>query len=105
MGSLGQALATLSSDTARMSGGCTRVHSCRPIRDIKMQLSQTDRAVNLLEEKVDLAVRLASLPDSSLIATRVGLVRRVLCASPQYPETRGTPRVPEDLVNHDCIAG
>jgi DNA-binding transcriptional LysR family regulator len=72
--------------------------------DIKMQLSQTDRAVNLLEEKVDLAVRLGSLPDSSLIATRVGLVRRVLCASPQYLEARGTPRVPEDLVKHDCIA-
>jgi len=72
--------------------------------DIKMQLSQTDRAVNLLEENVDLAVRLGSLPDSSLIATRVGLVRRVLCASPQYLEARGTPRVPEDLVDHDCIA-
>src|SRR6201996_7026529 len=72
--------------------------------DIKIQLSQTDRAVNLLEESVDLAVRLGSLPDSSLIATRVGLVRRVLCASPQYLEARGTPRVPEDLVNHDCIA-
>ena len=72
--------------------------------DIKMQLSQTDRAVNLLEENIDLAVRLGSLPDSSLIATRVGLVRRVLCASPQYLEARGTPRVPEDLVDHDCIA-
>ena len=72
--------------------------------DIKMQLSQTDRAVNLLEENVDLAVRLGSLPDSSLIATRVGLVRRVLCASPQYIEAHGTPKVPEDLVDHDYIA-
>jgi len=72
--------------------------------NIKMQLSQTDRAVNLLEENVDLAVRLGSLRESSLIATRVGLVRRVLCASPQYLEARGTPGVPEDLANHDCIA-
>jgi DNA-binding transcriptional LysR family regulator len=72
--------------------------------DNKMQLSQTDRAVSLLEENIDLAVRLGSLPDSSLIATRVGLVRRVLCASPQYFEARGTPMVPEDLVDHDCIA-
>jgi DNA-binding transcriptional LysR family regulator len=71
--------------------------------NIKMQLSQTDRAVNLLEENVDLAVRLGSLRESSLIATRVGLVRRVLCASPQYLEARGTPGVPEDLANHDCI--
>jgi DNA-binding transcriptional LysR family regulator len=53
---------------------------------------------------VDLAVRLGSLPDSSLLATRVGLVRRVLCASPQYLEARGTPEVPEDLKQHDCIA-
>ncbi len=72
--------------------------------DIKVRLSQSDRAVNLIEEHVDLAVRLGSLPDSSLIATRVGLVRRVLCASPQYLEARGTPKVPEDLVDHDCIA-
>lgn len=72
--------------------------------DIKVQLSQTDRAVNLLEENVDLAVRLASLPDSSLIAIRVGLIRRVLCASDRYLERRGTPQVPEDLLVHDCIA-
>jgi DNA-binding transcriptional LysR family regulator len=70
---------------------------------IKMQISQSDRAVNLIEENVDLAVRLGELPDSSLIATRVGLVRRVLCASPQYLEAQGTPEVPEDLSNHDCI--
>ena len=72
--------------------------------NVKMQLSQTDRAVNLLDENVDLAVRLGSLPESSLIATRVGLIRRVLCASPQYLEARGTPEIPEDLVNHNCIA-
>jgi DNA-binding transcriptional LysR family regulator len=72
--------------------------------DIKMQLSQTDRAVNLLEENVDLAVRLGSLPESSLIAIPFGVVRRVLCASPQYLEARGTPRLPEELLNHDCIA-
>jgi DNA-binding transcriptional LysR family regulator len=69
-----------------------------------MQLSQTDRAVNLLDENVDLAVRLGSLPENSLIATRVGLIRRVLCASPQYLQARGTPKLPEDLVDHDCIA-
>jgi DNA-binding transcriptional LysR family regulator len=72
--------------------------------DIRVRLSQTDRAVNLLEEHVDLAVRLGALPDSSLIATRVGYVRRVLCASPKYLEAHGTPQVPEDLRNHDCIS-
>jgi DNA-binding transcriptional LysR family regulator len=72
--------------------------------NIKIQLSQTDRAVSLLEENVDLAVRLGFLPDSTLISTRVGCVRRVLCASSRYLEARGTPKVPEDLVDHDCIA-
>jgi DNA-binding transcriptional LysR family regulator len=72
--------------------------------NIRIQLSQSDRQVNLLEENVDLALRLGSLPDSSLIVTRVGLVRRVLCASPQYLALRGTPGVPEDLADHDCIA-
>jgi DNA-binding transcriptional LysR family regulator len=72
--------------------------------DIKVQMSQTDRAVNLLEENVDLAVRLAALPDSSLIAIRVGSIRRVLCASARYLERRGTPQIPEDLTAHDCIA-
>ena len=72
--------------------------------DIKVQLLQSDRAVNLREEHVDLAVRLGTLPDSSLIATRVGLVRRVLCAAPRYLEARGIPGTPEDLSGHDCIA-
>jgi len=72
--------------------------------DIKVRLSQSDRSVNLVEEHVDVAVRLGSLPDSSLMATRVGLVRLVLCASPQYLEMRGTPEVPQDLTQHDCIA-
>jgi DNA-binding transcriptional LysR family regulator len=71
---------------------------------IKIQLSQSDRAVNLLEDNVDVAVRLGSLPESSLIATRVGLVRRVLCASPEYLAASGTPVVPEELINHNCIA-
>jgi DNA-binding transcriptional LysR family regulator len=72
--------------------------------DVKVRLSQSDRTVNLLEDHVDLAVRLGTLPDSSLMATRFGLVRRVLCASPQYLEARGTPQAPDDLRQHDCIA-
>jgi DNA-binding transcriptional LysR family regulator len=70
---------------------------------IQMQLSQSDRPVNLIEENIDVAIRLGDLPDSSLIATRVGLVRRVLCATPQYLETHGTPLDPEELSNHACI--
>jgi DNA-binding transcriptional LysR family regulator len=72
-----------------------------PEIDIRMVL--TDRLVNLLEEPVDVAVRIGELPDSSLIATRVGSIRRVVCASPAYFAARGIPRRPADLDAHDCI--
>jgi DNA-binding transcriptional LysR family regulator len=62
-----------------------------------------DRVVNLLEEHVDVALRIGELPDSSLLATSVGSVRRVVCASPAYLEARGTPAIPSDLGSHDCI--
>ncbi len=62
-----------------------------------------DRVVQLFEEGVDIAVRIAELPDSSLTAIRVGGVRRVLCASPGYLAARGRPRTPADLADHDTI--
>lgn len=63
-----------------------------------------DRLVNLLEEGLDVAVRIGELPDSSLRALRVGTVRRVLCASPQYLQQHGLPRMPGDLNKHSIIA-
>jgi DNA-binding transcriptional LysR family regulator len=62
-----------------------------------------DRVVDLLEEGIDIAVRIAELPDSSARAIRVGTVRRVICASPAYLEARGTPQKPADLARHDAI--
>ena len=59
--------------------------------------------VNVLEDHVDLALRIGELPDSSLVARRVGSVRRVLCASPAYLMERGTPKSPGELGTHDCI--
>lgn len=72
--------------------------------DVRVRMQQTDRAVNLREEHVDLAVRLGDLPDSSLIAVRVGDAEQVLCASPGYLEKRGSPVEVADLKGHDCIA-
>ena len=72
-----------------------------PEIDIRMVLA--DRVVNLFEERVDLAVRIGGLPDSSLVATRVGAIRQVVCASPEYFSERGTPRRPADLAAHECI--
>lgn len=63
-----------------------------------------DRVVNLAEEGIDVAVRIGELPDSSLHATRVGRVRRVLVASPAYLEQRGTPQHPQDLAGHDLVS-
>jgi len=63
-----------------------------------------DRVVHLVEEGVDIAVRIAELPDSGLSAVRVGSVRRVLCASPGYLAQRGHPRAPTDLAaGHETI--
>jgi DNA-binding transcriptional LysR family regulator len=71
--------------------------------DINIRMALGDRVVDLQEEHVDLAVRIGDLPDSSLVATRVGAISRVLCGSPGYLETRSTPKDLADLRNHDCI--
>jgi len=71
--------------------------------DIDLRMELGDRVTNLLEEHLDLAVRIGDLPDSGLLATRVGSIRRVVCASPAYSAARGTPKRPSDLRAHDCI--
>ena len=72
-----------------------------PQVDVELRLQ--DRVVNLLEEEVDVALRIGALADSSLIAVRVGDIRRLLCASPAYLKSRGMPKSPDDLARHDCI--
>ncbi len=62
-----------------------------------------DRVVHLVDEGMDVAVRIADLPDSSLSAVRVGSVRRVLCASPDYLAAHGRPATPSDLAGHQII--
>jgi DNA-binding transcriptional LysR family regulator len=76
----------------------------RAYPDIDVRLLLVERIVSLPEAHVDLALRVGVLPDSRLIALRVGTIRRVVCASPAYLEARGTPKTPEDLAGHDCIA-
>jgi DNA-binding transcriptional LysR family regulator len=72
-------------------------------RDIAVRIHLTDRRVDLQEERIDCGVRVGFLRDSSLIARKVGLIRRVVCASPAYLEKRGRPRKLEDIAGHDCI--
>jgi DNA-binding transcriptional LysR family regulator len=63
-----------------------------------------DRIVNMLDEGVDVAVRIGELPDSSMQAIRVGQVRRVICASPAYLKKHGVPKTPEDLQKHNIVS-
>ena len=75
----------------------------RAYPEIRMRVLLNDRRVNLLDEDVDLALRVGELPDSSMIALRLGWLRRVLCASPAYLNTREVPEKPADLATHDCV--
>lgn len=70
---------------------------------VEINAQFVDRIVNMLDEGVDLAVRIAELPDSTYMAIKVGCVRRVLCASPKYLAKYGRPEVPEDLIKHKVI--
>lgn len=75
----------------------------RAYPDIDIRLMLADRMMHLQDDHVDLALRIGTLPDSSLRAVRVATVRRVVCASPGYLAAHGTPLVPEDLAQHACI--
>jgi DNA-binding transcriptional LysR family regulator len=110
-------LATMgASDTAR---GVLRVsapvslgqlHLARPIESllqqrpgVRVELLLNDRLVDLVEERIDLALRITKLKDSGLIARRLAWVPLEVCASPAYLARHGRPHVPEDLVRHDCL--
>jgi DNA-binding transcriptional LysR family regulator len=72
-------------------------------RDVTVRLVLADYVVNLVEDHIDAAIRVGNLPDSSMVATRLGAVGWVACASPQYLEARGIPQTPAALEDHDCI--
>ncbi len=72
--------------------------------EVDIQLRLGDRNVHLIEEHVDVALRIGALPDSSLVATQVGAIRRMVCASPDYLRRFGTPLSPGDLAGHRCIS-
>ncbi|MEP4380632.1 MAG: LysR family transcriptional regulator [Alphaproteobacteria bacterium] len=71
--------------------------------DITLDMVLLDRAVNLVEEGIDLAVRIYDLDDSSLIVRRLGNLRWVFSAAPEYLKAMGTPEKPENLEDHDCL--
>ena len=72
--------------------------------EIEFDLDFNDRQVDLLAEGFDLAIRIANLPDSSLIARRLAPIQTVMCASPAYLERMGKPQSPQELIHHRCLA-
>jgi DNA-binding transcriptional LysR family regulator len=76
-------------------------HTLYPRMEIRLRLS--DHVIDLLSESVDVAVRMAVLPDSSLVVRKIADCPRVLCASPGYLQANGRPRTPDDLLQHNCL--
>jgi len=72
--------------------------------EIALRLVLTDRIVDTVEENIDISIRIGNLADSNLIATKIGSVRFVLCASPLYLAEHGHPSEPAELAAHDCIS-
>lgn len=71
--------------------------------DLHIDVAMNDRFVDLIDEGFDVAIRVARLMDSSLIARRLAPDRRAIVGSPAYFEKRGVPKTPDDLVRHNCI--
>jgi DNA-binding transcriptional LysR family regulator len=70
---------------------------------VSVNLILADNVANIVEEGIDLAVRIGNLPDSGLVARRLATVRRVACASPEYLKRHGMPKAPGDLSGHNCL--
>jgi DNA-binding transcriptional LysR family regulator len=72
--------------------------------EILLDVELSDRRVDLVKEGVDVAIRLGELEDSSLVARKICDIERAICAAPSYLARHGTPRHPEDLLQHNCLS-
>lgn len=87
---------------AQLSAALVEFQALHP--QVEIDLIVSDRTVNLVEERIDLAIRLSNRIDQGLVARRLALCLSVLCASPAYLARTGVPLAPEDLAQHRCIA-
>ncbi|WP_218048815.1 LysR family transcriptional regulator [Curvivirga aplysinae] len=71
--------------------------------DLEVEMYLTDQKIDLMESNFDLAIRIGTLKDSSLIARKLGTTYGVIIASPEYWKKHGRPKVPSDLLNHNCM--
>jgi DNA-binding transcriptional LysR family regulator len=72
-------------------------------QQMQVRLHLTDTLVDLIQERIDLAIRIAELTDSTAIVRKLAPNRRLIVASPEYLKRHGTPKVPEDLLDHNCL--
>ncbi len=84
-----------------LAGPIARFMAAHP--DVKIELSVNDRLIDLVEERVDVAIRVTKLKDSWLVARKLATTSLHVCAAPSYLEKHGTPERPEDLLSHDCL--
>lgn len=95
--------------SASFALGASRIAAALPefleaYPDVNVELTLSDQVVDLIDERIDVALRIApALPDSSLIARRLFPYRRVVCGSPAYLEAHGAPASPADLAAHECL--
>jgi DNA-binding transcriptional LysR family regulator len=75
----------------------------RQFPDLSIDLTLTDQFVDLIEQRIDLALRIGALPDSNLVGRRLCANRRILVASPDYLDRRGHPKTVAELANHECL--
>lgn len=83
--------------------GAVAAELLRRHRELQVELVNTDRVVDLVDEGFDVAVRAGALADSTLVARPLGVIKRVLVASPGYLQRRRAPRLPADLAAHECV--
>ena len=93
---------------APLSFGIGRIAPILPLfmkryPELKVHLQLEDRFTDLVAEGIDVAIRIGALKDSSLVATRLGSIPRVFCASPAYLSSHGEPKQPKDLSSHNCL--
>ena len=70
---------------------------------VQLELLATDRVIDMVEEGVDIAIRIGRLADTSFMARKIGEDKRLICAAPSYLARHGTPKRPEELARHNCI--
>ena len=70
---------------------------------VQFELLPTDRVIDMVEEGIDVAIRIGRLPDTSFMARKIGEDKRLICAAPAYLARHGTPQRPEDLARHNCL--